>query len=182
MGRVAEHPRQVPCHITYTSARTHEYDTQRPVRSPLFNGAIEGVGPRYCPSIEDKVVRFADKDSAPDLRRTGRADQHEIYPNGISTSLPFDVQLDFMRSIKGFERAHITRPAMPSSTTISIRETSRRGSKQRRLPACSSPVRSTAPPATRRPPRRACWPASMPRAVRAGKNPGIRVATRLISA
>ena len=110
MGRVAEHPRQVPCHITYTNARTHEVIRAGLSRSPLFNGAIEGVGPRYCPSIEDKVVRFADKDAHQIFVEPEGLSSNEIYPNGLSTSLPFDIQLDFIRSIKGFERAVITRP------------------------------------------------------------------------
>ena len=110
MGRVAEHPRQVPCHITYTSARTHEVIRAGLSRSPLFNGAIAGVGPRYCPSIEDKVVRFADKDAHQIFVEPEGLTSNEIYPNGLSTSLPFDIQLDFIRSIKGFERAVITRP------------------------------------------------------------------------
>ena len=110
MGRVDEHPRQVPCHITYTSARTHEVIRAGLSRSPLFNGAIEGVGPRYCPSIEDKVVRFADKDAHQIFVEPEGLTSNEIYPNGLSTSLPFDIQLDFIRSIKGFERAVITRP------------------------------------------------------------------------
>ena len=110
MGRVAEHPRQVPCHITYTSARTHEVIRAGLSRSPLFNGAIKGVGPRYCPSIEDKVVRFADKDAHQIFVEPEGLTSNEIYPNGLSTSLPFDIQLDFIRSIKGFERAVITRP------------------------------------------------------------------------
>ena len=110
MGHVAEHPRQVPCHITYTSARTHEVIRAGLSRSPLFNGAIAGVGPRYCPSIEDKVVRFADKDAHQIFVEPEGLTSNEIYPNGLSTSLPFDIQLDFIRSIKGFERAVITRP------------------------------------------------------------------------
>ena len=109
-GSVDQHPRQVPCHITYTSARTHEVIRNGLSRSPLFNGAIEGVGPRYCPSIEDKVVRFADKDSHQIFVEPEGLTSNEIYPNGLSTSLPFDIQLDFIRSIKGFERAVITRP------------------------------------------------------------------------
>ena len=110
MGHVAEHPRQVPCHITYTSARTHAVIRAGLSRSPLFNGAIEGVGPRYCPSIEDKVVRFADKDAHQIFVEPEGLGSNEIYPNGLSTSLPFDIQLEFIRSIKGFERAVITRP------------------------------------------------------------------------
>ncbi len=104
------HPRQVPCHITATNERTHELIRAATDRSPMFTGVIEGVGPRYCPSVEDKIVRFADKASHQIFIEPEGLDTHEIYPNGISTSLPFDVQLAFVRSIRGFERAHITRP------------------------------------------------------------------------
>jgi tRNA uridine 5-carboxymethylaminomethyl modification enzyme len=110
IGDVAEHPRQVPCFITHTSERTHEIIRGALDRSPLYTGKIEGVGPRYCPSIEDKVVRFAEKNSHQIFIEPEGLDTIEIYPNGISTSLPFDVQLDLVRSIKGFEHAHITRP------------------------------------------------------------------------
>src|SRR5690606_6434278 len=92
------------------SERTHEIIRGGMDRSPMFTGVIEGVGPRYCPSIEDKVVRFADKDSHQIFIEPEGLDTHELYPNGISTSLPFDVQLAMVRSIKGFEHAHITRP------------------------------------------------------------------------
>ncbi len=110
LGTPAEHPRQVPCHITHTTARTHEIIRANLDRSPMFTGAIEGTGPRYCPSIEDKVVRFADKESHQIFVEPEGLDTHEIYPNGISTSLPFDVQHEFVRSITGFENADITRP------------------------------------------------------------------------
>jgi tRNA uridine 5-carboxymethylaminomethyl modification enzyme len=110
MGRRDEHPRQVSCWITHTSERTHEIIRGGLDRSPLYGGQIEGVGPRYCPSIEDKVVRFADKASHQIFIEPEGLDTYEIYPNGISTSLPFDVQLDLVRSIRGFENAHITRP------------------------------------------------------------------------
>jgi tRNA uridine 5-carboxymethylaminomethyl modification enzyme len=110
LGSVAEHPRQLPCWITHTSERTHDIIRSALDRSPLYTGKIEGVGPRYCPSIEDKVVRFADKNSHQIFIEPEGLDTVEIYPNGISTSLPFDVQLDLVRSIKGFEQAHITRP------------------------------------------------------------------------
>ncbi len=110
LGTPAEHPRQVPCHITHTTARTHEIIRANLDRSPMFTGAIEGTGPRYCPSIEDKVVRFADKDSHQIFVEPEGLNTHEIYPNGISTSLPFDVQHEFVRSITGFENADITRP------------------------------------------------------------------------
>jgi tRNA uridine 5-carboxymethylaminomethyl modification enzyme len=110
LGTPAEHPRQVPCHITHTTARTHEIIRRNLERSPMFTGAIEGTGPRYCPSIEDKVVRFADKESHQIFVEPEGLNTHEIYPNGISTSLPFDVQHEFVRSITGFENADITRP------------------------------------------------------------------------
>ncbi|HJR72835.1 MAG TPA: tRNA uridine-5-carboxymethylaminomethyl(34) synthesis enzyme MnmG, partial [Luteimonas sp.] len=110
LGDVSEHPRQVSCWITHTSERTHEIIRGALDRSPLFTGAIEGIGPRYCPSIEDKVVRFAEKTSHQIFVEPEGLDVAEIYPNGISTSLPFDVQLALVRSIRGFEHAHITRP------------------------------------------------------------------------
>jgi tRNA uridine 5-carboxymethylaminomethyl modification enzyme len=110
LGLRSEHPRQVPCHITATNERTHEIIRGASDRSPMFTGVIEGVGPRYCPSVEDKVARFADKASHQVFIEPEGLDTHEVYPNGISTSLPFDVQQQFVRSIRGFERAHITRP------------------------------------------------------------------------
>ncbi|WP_066092295.1 tRNA uridine-5-carboxymethylaminomethyl(34) synthesis enzyme MnmG [Xanthomonas massiliensis] len=110
MGEVAEHPRQVSCWITHTTQRTHDIIRAALDRSPLYTGQIEGIGPRYCPSIEDKVVRFAEKASHQIFVEPEGLDVAEIYPNGISTSLPFDVQLELVRSIAGFEHAHITRP------------------------------------------------------------------------
>ena len=110
LGRVDDHPRQLPCHITATNERTHALIRAATDRSPLYTGVIEGVGPRYCPSIEDKVVRFAARASHQIFIEPEGLDTHELYPNGISTSLPFDVQLEFVRSIRGFERAHLTRP------------------------------------------------------------------------
>jgi len=110
LGTRDEHPRQISCWITHTSERTHELIRGALDRSPLYTGQIEGVGPRYCPSIEDKVVRFAEKSSHQIFIEPEGLDTFEIYPNGISTSLPYDVQLALVQSIKGFERAHITRP------------------------------------------------------------------------
>jgi tRNA uridine 5-carboxymethylaminomethyl modification enzyme len=110
LGARAEHPRQVSCHITHTTERTHEIIRAGLDRSPLYTGVIEGVGPRYCPSIEDKVVRFADRSRHQIFIEPEGLDTFEIYPNGISTSLPFDVQLELVRSIPGFENAHVTRP------------------------------------------------------------------------
>ncbi|MBZ0072949.1 MAG: tRNA uridine-5-carboxymethylaminomethyl(34) synthesis enzyme MnmG [Gammaproteobacteria bacterium] len=110
LGAAAEHPRQLPCHITHTNARTHDIIRAGLDRSPMYTGVIEGIGPRYCPSIEDKIHRFADKDAHQVFVEPEGLDTHEVYPNGISTSLPFDVQLALARSIRGFENAHITRP------------------------------------------------------------------------
>jgi tRNA uridine 5-carboxymethylaminomethyl modification enzyme len=110
LGSAAEHPRQMPCHITYTNERTHAIIRAAFDRSPMFTGAIEGTGPRYCPSVEDKVHRFADKASHQLFIEPEGLDTHEVYPNGISTSLPFDVQQEFVHSIRGFEQAHLTRP------------------------------------------------------------------------
>jgi len=110
LGNVAQHPQQLPCWITHTNAQTHAIIRQGLDRSPMYTGVIEGVGPRYCPSIEDKIHRFADKESHQIFVEPEGLHTHEIYPNGISTSLPFDVQLNLVRSIKGFENAHITRP------------------------------------------------------------------------
>jgi tRNA uridine 5-carboxymethylaminomethyl modification enzyme len=110
MGSVAMHPRQLPCWITHTNARTHEIIRSGFDRSPMFTGKIEGVGPRYCPSVEDKINRFADKDSHQIFLEPEGLTTNEFYPNGISTSLPFDIQYDLVRSMKGLENAHILRP------------------------------------------------------------------------
>jgi tRNA uridine 5-carboxymethylaminomethyl modification enzyme len=110
MGERSMHPRQLPCWITHTNARTHDIIRGGLDRSPLFTGVIRGVGPRYCPSIEDKVVRFPDRDAHQIFLEPEGLDTNEVYPNGISTSLPFDVQLALVRSMKGCERAHVLRP------------------------------------------------------------------------
>lgn len=104
------HPQQIPCFITYTNEKTHDVIRGGLDRSPMYSGVIEGIGPRYCPSIEDKIVRFADKDKHQIFIEPEGLTTHEVYPNGISTSLPFDVQVDLVHSIKGLENAHITRP------------------------------------------------------------------------
>ena len=110
MGRREQHPRQIPCHITRTNSKTHDIIRSGLDRSPLYSGIIEGIGPRYCPSIEDKIVRFADRDTHQIFVEPEGLDTNEIYPNGISTSLPFDVQYEFVRSMPGFENAEIVRP------------------------------------------------------------------------
>lgn len=111
MGRVEDHPRQVNCFITATNERTHDIIRGGLDQSPMYAGVIEGVGPRYCPSIEDKVVRFADRNQHQIFVEPEGLDTHELYPNGISTSLPFDIQQQIIASIRGFENAHIVRPA-----------------------------------------------------------------------
>ncbi len=110
MGSVAEHPQQISCYITHTNSQTHDIIRAGLDRSPMYTGVIEGIGPRYCPSIEDKINRFADKESHQIFLEPEGLTTHEIYPNGISTSLPFDVQLALVRSIRGLENAHIVRP------------------------------------------------------------------------
>ncbi len=110
LGSPEQHPRQVSCHISHTNRETHEIIRGGLSRSPMYTGVIEGVGPRYCPSIEDKIVRFADKDSHQIFIEPEGLDTHEVYPNGISTSLPFDIQYRLVRSMKGFGKAHVTRP------------------------------------------------------------------------
>ena len=110
MGRASMHPQQMPCWITHTNQRTHDIIRSGFDRSPMFTGKIEGVGPRYCPSVEDKINRFADKDSHQIFLEPEGLTTHEYYPNGISTSLPFDIQYDLVRSMKGLENAHIIRP------------------------------------------------------------------------
>lgn len=110
IGSAADHPQQTCCWVTHTNAATHEIIRGGLDRSPMYTGVIEGIGPRYCPSIEDKIHRFADKASHQIFIEPEGLNTHELYPNGISTSLPFDVQLQLVRSIKGFENAHITRP------------------------------------------------------------------------
>ncbi|MGQ8367297.1 tRNA uridine-5-carboxymethylaminomethyl(34) synthesis enzyme MnmG [Glaciecola sp. 1036] len=110
MGKVEDHPRQISCYITHTNENTHEIIRSGLDRSPMYTGVIEGVGPRYCPSIEDKIMRFSDKDSHQIFVEPEGLNSIEVYPNGISTSLPFDVQTKLIHSIKGFENAHIIRP------------------------------------------------------------------------
>lgn len=110
MGRVEEHPEQTCCYITHTNEKTHEHIRNGLSESPMYTGVIEGVGPRYCPSIEDKITRFADKTSHQIFVEPEGLNTYELYPNGISTSLSFETQIEFVRSIRGFENAHITRP------------------------------------------------------------------------
>ncbi len=110
LGDVSQHPQQMPCYITYTNEKTHDVIRENLSRSPMYAGVIEGIGPRYCPSIEDKVMRFADKDKHQIFVEPEGLTSNELYPNGISTSLPFDVQMGIIQSIKGFENAKVIRP------------------------------------------------------------------------
>lgn len=110
LGKRSDHPKQIPCYITHTNEKTHDIIRGSLDRSPMYTGVIGGVGPRYCPSIEDKIMRFAGKNSHQIFVEPEGLTTHEVYPNGISTSLPFDVQIDFIRSMKGFENAFVTRP------------------------------------------------------------------------
>lgn len=110
LGKREQHPRQIPCFITHTNTQTHDVIRANLDRSPMYAGVIEGIGPRYCPSIEDKIMRFADKESHQIFIEPEGLTTHELYPNGISTSLPFDVQVQIVRSMKGFANAHIVRP------------------------------------------------------------------------
>jgi tRNA uridine 5-carboxymethylaminomethyl modification enzyme len=172
---------QLPCWITHTNERTHDIIRGGLDRSPMYTGVIEGVGPRYCPSIEDKIHRFADKTSHQIFLEPEGLTTHEFYPNGISTSLPFDVQLELVRSIPGLEHAHILRPGYAIEYDYFDPRGLQASLETKAIAACFSPARSTAPPATKKPPRRACWPASMPAAPGKGA-PGARAATRPISA
>jgi tRNA uridine 5-carboxymethylaminomethyl modification enzyme len=110
MGKISDHPRQIPCYITHTNEKTHDFIRHGIKDSPMFTGNIEGIGPRYCPSIEDKVVRFAERDFHQIFAEPEGLTTNEVYPNGVSTSLPYEVQVDFIHSIKGFENAQIMRP------------------------------------------------------------------------
>jgi len=110
LGHMSDHPQQIPCYITHTNEKTHDLIRGGLSESPMYTGVIEGTGPRYCPSIEDKIMRFADKKSHQIFVEPEGVTSHELYPNGISTSLPFSIQIEFVRSIPGFENAHLTRP------------------------------------------------------------------------
>ena len=110
MGSVDDHPQQIPCYITHTNEQTHEVIRNNLDRSPMYTGVIEGIGPRYCPSIEDKVMRFADRNSHQIYLEPEGLTSNEVYPNGISTSLPFDVQMGIVNSMKGLEKARIVKP------------------------------------------------------------------------
>ncbi len=123
MGSADQHPRQVPCYITHTNEKTHDVIRSNLDRSPMYAGVIEGIGPRYCPSIEDKVMRFADRNQHQIFLEPEGLTSNEIYPNGISTSLPFDVQMQIVRSMQGMETRRSFALAMPLSTISLTRVT-----------------------------------------------------------
>jgi tRNA uridine 5-carboxymethylaminomethyl modification enzyme len=176
MGNAAMHPRQLPCWITHTNERTHDIIRSGFDRSPMFTGKIEGVGPRYCPSVEDKINRFADKDSHQIFLEPEGLTTHEFYPNGISTSLPFDIQYRWCAACGAGERAHPA-PGLRHRVRLLRPARAQEQLRDRQIQACSLPARSTAPPATKRRPPRACSPASTPRCS-AGEAAWCRAATR----
>ena len=150
LGTAAQHPKQMGCWITHTNNRTHEIIRSGLDRSPMYTGVIEGVGPRYCPSIEDKVIRFAGKDSHQIFIEPEGLTTHEVYPNGISTSLPFDVQIDLVRSINGLEQAHVVRPGYAIEYDYFDPRGLKSSLKLRRFEDCFSQDRSTVLPAMKR--------------------------------
>ena len=153
----SEHPRQVACHIAATNTQTHRIIRSGLDRSPMYAGEIEGVGPRYCPSIEDKVVRFSDRKSHQIFVEPEGLDTTELYPNGISTSLPFDVQFALVRSIEGFEQARITRPGYAIEYDFFDPRDWNRRLRRRPCGGCISRARSTALRAMKRRLPKACW-------------------------
>ena len=163
MGSADMHPQQVPCWITHTNERTHDIIRSGFDRSPMFTGKIEGVGPRYCPSVEDKINRFADKTSHQIFLEPEGLTTHEYYPNGISTSLPFDIQYDLVRSMKGLENAHIVRPGYAIEYDYFDPRELKRSFETRSIGACSLLGKSTEPQAMKRRRPKACSPELMRR-------------------
>jgi len=180
MGSPSEHPEQRCCFITRTTEQTHDIIRGGLDRSPMFAGDIEGIGPRYCPSIEDKVHRFADKDSHQIFVEPEGLNTHELYPNGISTSLPFDVQIEAVRTIPGFENAHITRPGYAIEYDFLDPRTCATPWKPSSSATSGLRGRSTAPPATRKPGPRGFWPVSTPPCAPRSATAGTRAGTRPI--
>ncbi len=181
MGSSAHHPTQIPCWITHTSELTHDIIRCGLDRSPMFTGAIAGVGPRYCPSIEDKVTRFADRASHQIFLEPEGLTVNEYYPNGISTSLPFDVQLALVRSIKGLEQAHITRPGYAIEYDYFDPRALKSSLETKAIAGLFLPDRLTGQRATKRLRRRGCSPALTLRVLSPAKPHGARVAMKLIS-
>ena len=181
-GSADMHPRQVSCWITHTNTQTHDIIRSGFDRSPMFTGKIEGVGPRYCPSIEDKINRFADKDSHQIFLEPEGLTTHEYYPNGISTSLPFDIQIALVRSMKGLENAHILRPGYAIEYDYFDPRNLKASLETKPSKASSSPDKSTARPATKKPQRKACSQARTPYNTSANKTRSCCAANKPISA
>lgn len=158
MGNAAQHPQQVPCYITHTNEKTHDVIRNNLDRSPMYAGVIEGIGPRYCPSIEDKVMRFADRNQHQIFPEPEGLTSNEIYPNGISTSLPFDVQMQIVRSMQGMENARIVRPGYAIEYDFFDPRDLKPTLKANSSVVCSSRARLTVLPATKKPQRKVCWP------------------------
>lgn len=179
MGDAARHPRQLPCWMTHTNRRTHDIIRGGLDRSPLFTGVIEGTGPRYCPSIEDKVVRFSAKESHQIFLEPEGLGTHEVYPNGISTSLPFDMQVKLVQSIKGLENAHITRPGYAIEYDFFDPRALKSSLETKAIEGLFLPDRSMGRRVMKRLRPRDCWRGLMRRArYKTGKR-GARAATKL---
>ena len=161
--RVAHHDKQVPCYIAFTTPETHRIIRENVHRSPMYSGQIQSIGPRYCPSIEDKIVKFPDKEVHQIFLEPEGLNTHEIYVNGMSTSLPIDVQLAMIKSIPGLENAEMLRPGYAIEYDSIDPTELERTLETKKIAGCISPGRSTAPAATKKRRARASWRASTPR-------------------
>lgn len=182
MGNASQHPQQVPCYITHTNEKTHDVIRSNLDRSPMYAGVIEGVGPRYCPSIEDKVMRFADRNQHQIFLEPEGLTSNEIYPNGISTSLPFDVQMQIVRSMQGMENAKIVRPGYAIEYDFFDPRDLKPTLESKFIRGCSLLVRLTALPVTKKPLRKVCWPVLTLPVCLLTKKVGLRHVLRRISA
>jgi tRNA uridine 5-carboxymethylaminomethyl modification enzyme len=180
LGSVADHPRQVSCWITHTNEQTHDIIRGGLDRSPLYTGVIEGVGPRYCPSIEDKIHRFADKNSHQIFLEPEGLNSCEFYPNGISTSLPFDIQYALVRSMKGLEKAHITRPGYAIEYDFFDPRDLDDALQTRAIQGLFSPARLMARPVMKKRQPRAYWRDLMPVFMSRVKRRGVHTAMKPI--
>jgi tRNA uridine 5-carboxymethylaminomethyl modification enzyme len=181
--RTVELPqKQISCHIAYTTPETLRIIRENVGRSPMYSGQIQGIGPRYCPSIEDKVVRFPDKEQHQFFLEPEGLDTNEVYVNGMSTSLPMEVQWEVVRSIPGLEKAEMLRPGYAIEYDAIDPTELDRSLAVKQIAGLYLPDRSTARQGTRRQPARASWPASMPRCWFAGRRPSPSIAPRLIPA
>lgn len=182
LGRAEQHPQQLPCWVTHTNERTHDIIRGGLDRSPMYTGVIEGVGPRYCPSIEDKIHRFASKESHQIFLEPEGLTTNEFYPNGISTSLPFDVQLELVHSMRGLEQAHILRPGYAIEYDYFDPRALKASLETKAINGLFFAGQINGTTATKKPPRRACLQASMRAATCRKRTRGARVAIRRTSA